>query len=225
MTPSPLWGEGRVRGIAVSLSLLEGEGRGEGDQKGETMRIRKLLTIVEEIYEDGGKKAARPIKKVAAIAVIENPFAGRFVEDLQELVKTGEELGDLLGRRAVAALGAPVHSYGKAAIVGEHGEYEHAAAILHPTLGTPFRAAVGGGKAIIPSAKKLGGPGATIDVPLHFKDAAFVRTHFDAMEVRLGDAPRGDEILVALVVTDGGRPHPRVGGLTVAEAKKEDGLR
>jgi len=118
-----------------------------------------------------------------------------------------------------------VHSYGKAAIVGEHGEYEHAAAILHPTLGTPFRAAVGGGKAIIPSAKKLGGPGTTIDVPLHFKDAAFVRTHFDAMEVRLGDAPRADEILVVLAVTDGGRPHARVGGLTVAESKKEDGLR
>ena len=92
-------------------------------------------------------------------------------------------------------------------------------------MGAPFRAAVGGGQAIIPSAKKLAGPGATIDVPLHFKDAAFVRTHFDAMEVRLGDAPRADEILVALVVTDGGRPHPRVGGLTVAEAKKEDGLR
>jgi len=189
------------------------------------MRIRKMLTVVEEIYEDGGRKAARPIKKDAAIAVIENPFAGRYVEDLQELVKTGEELGDLLGRRAVAALGAPVHSYGKAAIVGERGEYEHAAAILHPTLGAPFRAAVGGGQAIIPSAKKLGGPGTTIDVPLHFKDAAFVRTHYDAMEVRLCDAPRADEILVALAVTDGGRPHPRVGGLTVAEAKKEDGLR
>src|SRR5499425_3147392 len=186
------------------------------------MRIRKMLTVVEEIHEDGGRPVSPPLKKVAAVAVIENPFAGRYVEDLQELVKTGEELGELLGRRAVAALGAPVHSYGKAAIVGEHG---HAAAILHPTLGTPFRAAVGGGKAIIPSAKKLGGPGATIDVPLHFKDAAFVRTHFDAMEVRLADAPRADEILVALVVTDGGRPHPRVGGLTVDEAKKEDGLR
>jgi amino acid synthesis protein len=159
------------------------------------------------------------------VAVIENPFAGRFVEDLQELVKTGEELGDLLGRRAVAALGAAVHSYGKAAIVGVDGEYEHAAAILHPTLGTPFRAVVGGGKAIIPSAKKLGGPGTTIDVPLHYKDAAFVRTHFDSMEVRLNDAPRAGEILVALVVTDGGRPHARVGGLTVADAKKEDGLR
>ena len=189
------------------------------------MRIRKLVTVTEEILEDGGRRAAKPVKKVAAVAVIENPFAGRYVEDLGELVTTGEELGDLLGRRAVAALGAPVHSYGKAAVVGVQGEYEHAAAILHPTLGTPFRAAVDGGKAIIPSAKKLGGPGTSIDVPLHYKDAAFVRTHFDAMEVRLVDAPKAGEILVALVVTDGGRPHPRVGGLTVTEAKKEDGLR
>ena len=156
------------------------------------------------------------------MAVIENPFAGRYVEDLAELVKTGEELGDLLGRRAVAALGAPVHSYGKAAVIGENGEYEHAAAILHPTLGAPFRTAVGGGKAIIPSAKKQGGPGTAIDVPLHYKDEAFVRSHFDAMEVRLADAPKANEILVALVVTDGGRPHPRVGGLTVDEAEEED---
>jgi hypothetical protein len=189
------------------------------------MRIRKLVTVTEEILEDGGRRAAKPVKKVAAVAVIENPFAGRYEEDLGELVKAGEELGDLLGRRAVAALGAPVHSYGKAAVVGVDGEYEHAAAILHPTLGTPFRAAVDGGKAIIPSAKKLGGPGTSIDVPLHYKDAAFVRTHFDAMEIRLVDAPKAGEILVALVVTDGGRPHARVGGLTVSEAKKEDGLR
>src|SRR5262245_2074829 len=189
------------------------------------MKIRKMHTVIEEIHEDGGRALARPLRKVAAVAVIESPFAARFVEDLAALVKTGEELGDLLGRRAVAALGGPVHSYGKAAVVGERGEYEHAAAILHPTLGAPFRAAVGGGKAIIPSAKKLGGPGTAIDVPLHYKDAAFVRTHFDAMEVRLVDAPRADEILVALVVTDGGRPHPRVGGLTVDEAKKDDGLR
>jgi hypothetical protein len=189
------------------------------------MRIRKLVTVVEEILEDGGRPAARPLTKVAAVAVIENPFAGRFVEDLAELVKAGEALGDLLGRRATAALGGPVHSYGKAAVVGESGEYEHAAAILHPTLGTPFRAAVGGGKAIIPSAKKLGGPGTPIDVPLHYKDAAFVRSHFDAMEVRVPDAPRASEILVALAVTGGGRPHARVGGLTVSEAKKEDGLR
>ena len=184
------------------------------------MRIRKLLTVREEILEDGGRRVDPPVTKVAALAVIENPFAGRYAEDLGELVRTGEELGDLLGRRAVAALGAPVHSYGKAAVVGERGEYEHAAAILHPTLGAPFRAAVGGGTAIIPSAKKLGGPGTAIDVPLHFKDAAFVRSHFDAMEVRCAD-----EILVALAVTGGGRPHPRIGGLTVGEAKKQDGLR
>ncbi|TMQ15036.1 MAG: amino acid synthesis family protein [Candidatus Rokuibacteriota bacterium] len=147
-------------------------------------RIRKLVTIVEEILSDGGRDARRPVRKAAAVAVLENP-----------------------------------------AIVGERGEYEHAAALLHPKLGAPLRAAVGGGKAIIPSAKKLGGPGTAIDVPLHFKDAAFVRTHYDAMEVRLPDAPRGDEIVLVVVVTDGGRPHPRIGGLTKDEAKKEDGLR
>ncbi len=189
------------------------------------MKIRKLVTIVEEIRADGAKEAARPVRKAAAVAVIENPFARRWADDLTPLVKVGEELGALLGKQAVEALAAPVESYGKAAIVGLDGEYEHAAAILHPTLGTPFRAAVGGGKAIIPSAKKLGAAGTAIDVPLHYKDAAFVRTHFDAMEVRIGDAPKPDEIVVALVVTDGGRPHPRVGGLTKGEARGEDGLR
>ncbi|MBI3635803.1 MAG: amino acid synthesis family protein [Candidatus Rokubacteria bacterium] len=189
------------------------------------VKIRKLLTIVEEIQSDGGRALRRPLRKVAAVAVIENPFAGRFVDDLTPLIDAGEELGALLSKRAVEALGGAAESYGKAAIVGERGEHEHAAALLHPKLGAPLRAAVGGGKAIIPSAKKLGGPGTTIDVPLHFKDAAFVRTHYDAMEVRLPDAPRGDEIVLAIVVTDGGRPHPRIGGLTKDEAKKEDGLR
>jgi amino acid synthesis protein len=189
------------------------------------MKIRKLVTIVEEIRADGGRDAARPVRKAAAVAVIENPFAGRFVEDLAPLVEAGEGLGALLGKLAVEALGGAAESYGKAAIVGLDGESEHAAAILHPTLGTPFRAAVGGGKAIIPSAKKLGAAGATIDVPLHYKDAAFVRTHFDAMEVRVSDAPRPNEIVVALVVSDGGRPHPRVGGLAKDQAKGEDGLR
>jgi len=193
---------------------------------GETaMKIRKLVTIVEEIRADGGREVARPVRKAAAIAVIANPFAGRWAEDLAPLVQTGEALGALLGKQAVEALGGPVESYGKAAIVGLDGEFEHAAAILHPTLGTPFRAAVGGGKAIIPSAKKLATAGTAIDVPLHYKDAAFVRTHFDAMEVRVPDAPRPDEIVVALVVTDGGRPHPRVGGLTRSEVKGDDGLR
>ncbi|HSR11944.1 MAG TPA: amino acid synthesis family protein, partial [Thermodesulfobacteriota bacterium] len=147
-------------------------------------------------------------------------------EDLSVLVKTGEELGKILGERAVAALeGRKPESYGKAAIVGERGEYEHAAAILHPTLGTPLRAAVSGGKAIIPSVKKVAGMGAPIDIPLHYKDAAFVRSHFDGMTVSVSDAPRADEILVAIAVTAAGRPHPRVGGLKKEEAKGEDGLR
>ncbi len=189
------------------------------------VRIRKLVTVVEETLSDGGREIRRPLRKAAALAVIENPFAGRWVEDLGPLVDAGEELGALLAKRATEALGAQAESYGKAAIVGERGELEHAAALLHPKLGAPLRAAVGGGKAIIPSAKKVGGPGTAIDVPLHFKDAAFVRSHYDAMEVRVPDAPRAEEIVLAIVVTDGGRPHPRIGGLTKEEAKKEDGLR
>jgi hypothetical protein len=190
-----------------------------------SMNIRKLVTVVEEILSDGGRDARRPVRKVAAVAVIENPFGGRWVEDLTELIDAGEELGALLAKKATEALGAPAESFGKAAIVGEGGEYEHAAALLHPKLGAPLRAAIGGGKAIIPSAKKLGGPGTPIDVPLHFKDAAFVRSHYDAMEVRVHDAPRANEIVLAIALTDGGRPHPRIGGLTKDEAKKEDGLR
>jgi hypothetical protein len=192
------------------------------------MEIRKYVTIVEETAMEGGKRVNPPTRKAAAIAVIKNPFAGKYVENLNELVETGEELGGILTKRAVEALRIPPHqaeSYGKAAIVGVDGELEHAAAILHPKLGTPMREAVGGGKAIIPSAKKMGGPGTEIDVPLHYKDAAFVRSHFDAMSIRVPDAPRQDEIAVVVVVTDSGRPHPRIGGLKKEEAKKEDGLR
>ncbi len=194
-------------------------------------KIRKKVILIEEILMDGGREVERkPVTKVASVAVIANPFAGRFVEDLSLLIEIGEELGGLLGQEAVRALKnihgeAEPESYGKAAIVGVDGEYEHAAAILHPKLGAPFRAAVGGGKALIPSTKKLGGPGTSIDIPLHYKDAAFVRSHFDSMEVRLNDAPKADEILVALAVTSSGRPHPRVGGLKKEEARKEDGLR
>ncbi len=192
------------------------------------MEIRKLLTIVEETHSEAGRPIASPTRKAAALAVIANPHAGRYAEDLSDLVAVGEELGGMLGRRAVAALGiAPgaAHSYGKAAIVGEDGELEHAAAVLHPKLGSPLRAAVEKGAALIPSAKKRGGMGAAIDVPLGHKDAAFVRSHFDAMEVRAADAPRRDEILVAVVVTDSGRPLPRIGGLRVDQIEGKDGLR
>ena len=192
------------------------------------MRIRKLITVVEETRREMGETVEPPTRKAAAIAVIENPFAKRHVRDLEPLMAMGEELGGLLGTRAVAALGiAPgrVESYGKAAVVGEGGELEHAAAILHPRLGTPLRAAVEKGAALVPSAKKMGGIGTPIDVPLGHKDAAFVRSHFDGMEVRVTDAPRADEIMVAVVVTDSGRPLPRVGGLTKDQIKGQDGLR
>ncbi|MBT8418570.1 MAG: amino acid synthesis family protein [Silicimonas sp.] len=190
--------------------------------------IRKLVVTVEETHREMGQTIDPPVRKAVAIAVIANPFAGRFEQDLTRLIETGSELGALLGRRAVAALGiAPeaVESYGKAAMVGENGELEHAAAILHPKLGAPLRDEVGGGAALVPSSKKRGGPGATLDVPLGHKNAAYVRSHFDAVEVRVPDAPRADEILVAVAVTDSGRPLPRVGGLTHETAKGEDGLR
>jgi hypothetical protein len=190
--------------------------------------IRKLLTIVEETHREGDQPISPPTRKAAAIAVIANPFAGRHVADLTELIEAGAMLGDLLGRRAVAALGiepGAAESYGKAAIVGEDGELEHAAALLHPSLGAPLRRAVEKGAALVPSAKKRGGMGCAIDVPLGHKDAAYVRSHFDAMEIRVPDAPRRDEIVVAVVVTDSGRPLPRIGGLTAAEAEGKDGLR
>jgi Amino acid synthesis len=189
--------------------------------------IRKLLVIVEETHRETAQVVAPPTRKAAAVAVIKNAFAGRYVEDLEPLMAIGEELGGLLGARAVQAVGVPagqIESYGKAAIVGEHGELEHAA-ILHPRLGAPLRKAVDKGAALVPSAKKMGGIGSAIDVPLGHKDAAFVRSHFDAMEVRVADAPRGDEIVVAVVVTDSGRPLARVGGLSKNDIKGEDGLR
>jgi len=192
------------------------------------MEVRKYVTIVEEILSEGGRPMTPPGKRAAAVAVIKNPFAGKYEEDLTPLMDIGEQLGGILGKKAVDALGIrpeEAEGYGKGAIVGENGEREHAGAILHPKLGKPFRDALGGGKAIIPSAKKVGGLGTEIDVPTHYKDAAFVRTHFDAMAVRIDDAPKADEIVVALVVTNCGRPHPRIGGLKIEEAKKEDGLR
>lgn len=191
-------------------------------------KIRKIVTFVEETHTEMGKVVAPPVRRAAAAAVIENPFAGRYVEDLAELMDIGEELGALLAERAVAALGIAgpsAESYGKAAAVGENGELEHAAAILHPKLGTPVRKVLGKGAALIPSSKKRGGPGTPLDIPLGHKDAAFVRSHFDGMEIRVNDAPRANEILVAVAVTDSGRPLPRVGGLRKDQIKGEDGLR
>ena len=190
--------------------------------------IRKLIVQVDETRKEMGKDITPPTRRAVAIAVIENPYAGRYSESLDELIAIGEELGALLGQKAVAALGiAPgdAQSYGKAAIVGEAGELEHAAAILHPKLGAPLRVAVEKGAALVPSAKKRGTLGTAIDVPLGHKDAAFVRSHFDAVEARVSDAPRAGEIVVAVAVTDSGRPLPRIGGLQASEIVGHDGLR
>jgi len=191
-------------------------------------KIRKIVTFVEETRREMDKTIEPATRRAAAAAVIENPFAGRYVEDLSGLIEIGEELGALLTERAVVALGIPgpsAESYGKAAAVGENGELEHAAALLHPKLGTPVRRILGKGAALIPSSKKRGGIGVTLDIPLGHKDAAYVRSHFDGMEIRVSDAPRANEILVAIAVTDSGRPLARVGGLTKDQIKGEDGLR
>jgi hypothetical protein len=193
-----------------------------------TAKIRKLIVQVDETRIEMGQPVNPPTRRAVAIAVIENPYAGRYVGNLDELIAIGEELGKLLGDKCVQALGiAPgkAESYGKAAIVGEAGELEHAAALLHPKLGAPLRVAVEKGAALVPSAKKMGGLGTAVDVPLGHKDAAFVRSHFDAIEARVADAPRANEIVVAVAVTDSGRPLPRVGGLQKNEIKGEDGLR
>jgi hypothetical protein len=166
--------------------------------------IRKIAVWVEETHREIGQVISPATRKAVAVAVIKNPFAGSYTDDLTPLMDIGAELGGLLGDKCVAALGiepAQAESYGKAAMVGEAGELEHAAAILHPKLGAPLRVALG------------------------HKDAAYVRSHFDGIEVRLNDAPRADEIMVAVAVTDSGRPLPRVGGLTHAEAQGKDGLR
>ncbi len=192
------------------------------------LKIRKIVTTVEATHIEMGQNIKPATRRAASVAVIENPFSGVYQEDLEDLMEIGETLGDLLGRKCVEALAiepAQAESYGKAAMVGENGELEHAAAILHPRLGKPLRAAVEKGAALVPSSKKMGSMGQALDVPLGHKDAAYVRSHFDGMEVRINDAPRANEIMVAVAVTDSGRPLPRVGGLEAKDAKGEDGLK
>ena len=190
--------------------------------------IRKIAVWVEETHQEAGRTVAPATRKAVAVAVIANPFAGEYVEDLSPLMEIGAELGEMLGKRCVEALGIrpdQAESYGKAAMVGENGELEHAAALLHPKMGAPLRNEVEKGAALVPSSKKMGGPGQDLDVPLGHKDAAYVRSHFDGVEVRLNDSPRAHEILVAIAVTDSGRPLPRVGGLAHSDAIGKDGLR
>ena len=173
--------------------------------------IRKIVTIVDETQSEMGQPLNPPARRAAALAVVKNPFAGKFVQDLMPLIDYGYELGGLLGKLAVSALGSTPVSYGKAVVVGEQGDLEHAAAIMHPKLGKPLRDAVGGGAAIIPSAAKRGPAGTPIDCPIGSKDDVWSFPHFDTVTLSVPDAPAADELLVCIVVSDSGRPHNRVG--------------
>lgn len=175
------------------------------------MDLRKTIFVEEDILADGGRQLARRVRRVAGLAVIANPYAGQFVQDLSPLFDVGTELGAFLMKRVMELLGGPAVSYGKAAIVGTLGEMELGGALLHPKLGKPMRAAVGGGEAIIPSNVKVAVAGTSIDVPLGHKDNVWSFDHFDTITVTVPDSPRPDEIVMVVAVADGGRPHPRVG--------------
>ncbi len=191
------------------------------------VELRKRIVTVEEIFHEGGPRRTAPVRRAAAIGVIANPFAGRYVEDIAFFMKTLEPLGLELAQALVLALGgdpAVVEGYGKGAIVGSAGELEHGA-LWHVPGGYAMRAVLGDAKAIVASAKKVGGPGARLDVPITHVNASYVRSHFDAMEVGVADGPRADEIALALVMTTGGRVHARVGGLAASAIEGRDGLR
>jgi hypothetical protein len=173
--------------------------------------IRKIVTTREVVISELGVKAPRPVVRAVGIAVIRNPFAGRFVEDLRELFEAGAALGERLMPELVELLDGPAVSYGKGALVGVNGEMEHGGACCHPMLGRPMRAAVGGGKAVIGSNVKIAAAGAILDVPLGHKDDSWSFPHFDTVTIMVADAPRPDEILVAMAIADGGRLYNRCG--------------
>lgn len=189
--------------------------------------VRKKLTAVEEIFHEGGPVALAPLRRAVALAVIRNPYAGAYVVDIAGFMDDLKPLGMEMADSLVAALGgdaSAVQGYGKGAIVGSAGELEHGA-LWHVPGGYAMREVLGDAKAIVASTKKVGGPGTRLDVPITHINASYVRSHFDAIEVGLADAPRSDEILLALVMTTGARIHARVGGLKASEIKGEDGLR
>ena len=191
------------------------------------VQLRKRAIVIEEIFHEGGPVAAAPQRRAAALAVIHNPFAGKYVPEIAGFMEDLNPLGVEMAKALVAALGGDakvVEGYGKGAIVGQAGELEHGA-LWHVPGGYAMREILGNAKAIVPSTKKVGGPGVRLDVPITHINASYVRSHFDAMEVGLNDAPKADEILLALVMTTGPRVHARVGGLKASEIKGQDGLR
>ncbi len=190
------------------------------------LKLRKLVNVVEEVFHEGGPVPDRPMRRAAAIAVIHNPFAGRYEAEIQGFMDDLRPLGLQMAQTLVRLIGGPdkVEGYGKGALIGAAGELEHGA-LWHAPGGYAMREAIGGTRAIVPSAKKVGAVGARLDVPVTHINAAYVRSHFDSMEVGMNDAPRGDEMLLALVMTDGPRVHSRSGGLEAWDIEGRDGLR
>ncbi len=191
------------------------------------VQVRKKITVVEEIFHEGGPVSPIPLRRGAALTIIHNPFAGSYVKEIAAFMDDLKPLGLEMAHSLVAALGGDpkvIEGYGKGAIVGAAGELEHGA-LWHAPGGYGMREILGGAKAIVASTKKVGGPGTRLDVPITHINASYVRSHFDSMEVGLADAPRSNEILLALVMTTGPRIHARVGGLNASEIKGEDGLR
>lgn len=191
------------------------------------VKVRKTVIGVEEIYHEGGPVSDHPHKRAYIASVIENPFAGRYVEDIVGFIDDLKPLGLTMAKALIDALGGQaerVEAYGKASIVGENGELEHAA-LWHAPGGYSMRDQMPNSKAIVPSAKKVGGPGVRIDVPITHSNASYVRSHFDAIEVGMADAPRKDEMMVILAMTTGPRIHSRSGGLAAEDIAGNDGLR
>jgi hypothetical protein len=191
------------------------------------VKVRKFLVSVEEIHHEGGPVPEKPQRRGAVLAVIENPYAGAYHENIQPFMEDLKPLGLEMARKLLAALGGDpktIEGYGKGSIVGEAGELEHAA-LWHAPGGYSMREVLGGAKAIVPSTKKVGGPGTRLDIPVTHVDASYVRSHFDAIEVGITDAPKANEMVVVLVMTTGPRVHARAGGLAASEIKGEDGLR
>ncbi|MDX2484771.1 MAG: amino acid synthesis family protein [Pseudodonghicola sp.] len=188
--------------------------------------LRKTMIFIEDIHHEGGPPPAQPRRRAAIVALVKNPFSGRYVADLQSAMDDLKPLGLMMTDRLIEAMGGieGIDGYGKAGLAGEGGELEHTA-LWHVPGGYAMRERLGAAKAIVPSAMKVGGPGTRVDIPLGHINAAYVRSHFDAMEVGLPDGPRADELLFALAMSRGGRIHHRMGGLEVEDVTGEDGLR
>lgn len=190
------------------------------------VEVRKIAVYVEETQHDGGPVLAQPVRKGWAAAVVKNPYAGRYAQDIMPMMEALKPLGITLSQRLTEALGGParVDAYGKGVIVGSAGEIEHSA-LWHVPGGYAMREILGRALAIVPSACKMGAIGASLDLPIHHKDACYVRSHFDAITLAVPDAPRADELVLAITMACGGRPHARAGGLQASEIAKMDGQR